>query len=90
MDSFQIYVNPHCHDCDALIEAMQATVRRNGYPDAALLNVLEHVDAAVALRITRVPALVYADKLIAQGVVSEEQLEKRLKHSLATIELSND
>lgn len=90
MNNFQIYVNPHCHDCDSLIEAMQAAVRRHGYPDVDLLNVLEHVDAAVALRITRVPALVYADQLIAQGVVNEAQLEKRLNQCLETKETNHD
>ena len=89
MNSFLIYVNPHCHDCDSLIEAMQTMVKNRGYPEADIVNVLEDTDAAVALRITRVPALVFANRVIAQGAVTEAQLEKCLEQSLTNGESHN-
>lgn len=90
MKNFQIYVNPHCHDCDSLIEVMQTIVKNRGLPEAGIVNVLDDMDTAVALRITRVPALVYADKVIAQGAVSEAHLEKILNQCLETNEIDHD
>lgn len=90
MHKFQIYVNPHCHDCDSLIAVMQTMVQHRGFPKANLVNVLGHVDTAVTLRITRVPALVFADRVIVQGAVTEAQLEKCLDQGIATGEQPND
>ncbi len=90
MKKFQIYINPHCHDCDAVIEAMQDVVKCRGGAEAEIINVLDDVDAAVALRITRVPALVKGHQVIVQGTITEGQLKERLEQYLATGDAGHD
>lgn len=84
MEKFQIYINPHCHDCDAVIETMQNALKSRGDAEAEIVNVLDDVDAAVALRITRVPALVKGHHVIVQGAITEGRLKERLDQYLAT------
>lgn len=90
MEKFRIYINPHCHDCDAAIEAMQKVVKNRGGAEAEIINVLDDVDGAVALSLTRVPALVKGRQVIVQGAITEGQLKERLDQYPVTGEAGHD
>ena len=78
MHYYRIYINPHCQSCEALVTRMQTAVTARGYPVPETVSVLDDLETAVRLRITRVPALVHNDRLVAQGAVGRQALQRAI------------
>lgn len=77
MSQYRIYFNPHCAGCEPAIEAMRQAVLALGQ-EPQILNVLDDLDTAARLRITRVPALVRDEAVLSQGPVDPDVLQKLL------------
>lgn len=84
VNRFVTYINPYCSSCQPAVEAMQAAVEKLGYPVPDLRSVLDDLDTAVALGITRPPALVLRDSVITQGSGSSKHIQCKLAEHLAS------
>lgn len=83
MSNYQIYINPHCGNCAPAIARMRAAVTAMGHPAPDVVNVLDDVDGAVRLRITRVPALVRDGQVLVQGAAGHRALQRAIRQEKA-------
>ena len=77
------FVSPYCPRCDATLENLAALTTVGERPlTIRKLDVIEHLDAAVAAGVRTTPALVLNGRLVASGSVTPKRLSRILQSAL--------
>ena len=78
----ELFVSPHCPHCKRALQRVNRQLPEGQH--IAKTSVTEHIDRAVELGISSVPALVSGNRVICQGALDEQRWLRILREDLDT------